>query len=84
MSVAVDEDQIKELKEWLFGRVADDNDIVVDDLQEEFSPYFEEVECKAENVCKGSKEYQINMEQLAGSIAKLKESKEGEELLNIW
>lgn len=32
---------VKELKEWLLGRVADDNDIVIDDLQEDFAEQFE-------------------------------------------
>ena len=29
------------LKEWLIGRVADDNDIVIDELQEEHADMFE-------------------------------------------
>ena len=32
---------VKELKEWLLERVADDDDIVIDDLQEEFHEMFE-------------------------------------------
>ena len=32
---------VTELKEWLLGRVGDDNDIVIDDLQEEFAEQFE-------------------------------------------
>ena len=32
---------VSELKEWLLGRVADDNDIVIDDLQEDFNEQFE-------------------------------------------
>ena len=35
---------IKELKDWLFERVADDNDIVVDDLQQEFADYYDKLE----------------------------------------
>ena len=33
---------VKELKEWLHERVADDDDIVIDDLQEEFNEQFEQ------------------------------------------
>ena len=33
---------VKELKEWLLGRVADDDDIVIDDLQEEFNQQFDD------------------------------------------
>ena len=32
---------VTELKEWLLGRVADDNDIVIDDLQDDFFEQFE-------------------------------------------
>ena len=32
---------VHELKEWLIGRVADDNDIVIDELQEEHADMFE-------------------------------------------
>ena len=32
---------VKELKEWLHERVADDDDIVIDDLQEDFNEQFE-------------------------------------------
>ena len=33
---------VKELREWLVGRVADDNDIVIDDLQEDYNEQFEQ------------------------------------------
>ena len=33
--------KVSELKEWLFGRVADDNDIVIDHLQEEYNEQHE-------------------------------------------
>ena len=32
---------VHELKEWLLGRVGDDNDIVIDDLQEEYAEQYE-------------------------------------------
>ena len=32
---------MKELQEWLHERVADDDDIVIDDLQEDFNEQFE-------------------------------------------
>ena len=32
---------VTELKEWLLGRVGDDNDIVIDDLQEDYAEQFE-------------------------------------------
>ena len=39
------EDQsITELKDWLFERVADDNDIVVDEMQQEFAAYYDKLE----------------------------------------
>ena len=33
---------MKELREWLVGRVADDDDIVIDDLQEDYNEQFEQ------------------------------------------
>ena len=33
---------VKELREWLVGRVADDDDIVIDDLQEDYNEQFEQ------------------------------------------
>ena len=33
---------VKELQEWLHERVADDDDIVIDDLQEEFNEQFDQ------------------------------------------
>ena len=32
------------MKDWLFERVADDNDIVVDEMQEEFGDYYDKLE----------------------------------------
>ena len=32
---------VHELQEWLFGRVGDDNDIVIDDLQEQYAEQYE-------------------------------------------
>ncbi len=61
-----------ELKKWLFDRVADDNDIVVDELQEEFGAYYEKIESESGSVS-GSEEYKININLLGTSIAELKE-----------
>ena len=41
-----DGDGLQIMKDWLFTEVADDNDIVVDEMQEEFHPYFEEEEAQ--------------------------------------
>ena len=32
---------VSDLRDWLVGRVGDDDDIVIDDLQEEFGEQFE-------------------------------------------
>ena len=66
------DDTVKKLKDWLLDRVADDNDIVVDELQEEHAAFYEELELKADNACPGSEEYNKNQECLKTSIAKLK------------
>ena len=34
-------DEIAELNDWIWDRVADDRDVVVDDMQEEFFPMLE-------------------------------------------
>ena len=31
-------------KDWLFGRVADDNDVVIDQMQDEFGVYYDKME----------------------------------------
>jgi hypothetical protein len=67
-----DDDTIAELKDWLFERVQDDCDVVVDDLQEEFAAFYEDLESKAgDKVCQGSKEYKTNQKYLATSLAEL-------------
>ena len=37
-------DGLAELKEWLFEEVADDRDIVVDEMQSDFAQYFQQEE----------------------------------------
>lgn len=64
---------IKELKDWLFDRVADDNDIVVDEMQEEFGEYFNKLD--SDNDVEPSEEYKTNMKYLETSIAELKTNK---------
>ena len=41
---STEDPSIAELKDWLFGRVADDNDIVIDDIQNEFGVYYDKME----------------------------------------
>ena len=49
---------VSELREWLFGRVGDDNDIVIDDLQEDFAEQHElDDEKKGIRVCINSQFY---------------------------
>ena len=64
-------DGLQIMKDWLFTEVADDNDIVVDEMQEEFGAYFEEEEARL-GECKGSNEYQENMKHLETGLKKLK------------
>ena len=66
-----DGDGLQILKDWLFTEVADDNDIVVDEMQEEFSKYFEEEETRL-GECEGSDLYKENMKHLETGIEKLK------------
>jgi len=54
---------ITELREWLLGRVGDDNDIVIDDLQEEFAEQFE-LEDEKRGI-RGSKEWSENVTTIA-------------------
>ena len=54
---------VLELREWLIGRVADDNDIVIDDLQEDFAEQFE-IEDEKKGI-KGTKEWKENVETIA-------------------
>lgn len=63
-----EDETIKELKDWLFERVADDNDIVIDEMQEEFGAFYETID--QDNP--GSEEYRNNLELLKTSIAELK------------
>ena len=64
-------DGLQILKDWLFTEVADDNDIVVDEMQEEFSKYFEEEEKRLDE-CQGSDLYKENIKHLETGIKKLK------------
>ena len=56
-------DGLQQLKDWLFTEVADDNDIVVDEMQEDFHDYYEEEEARL-GECEGSKEYKENIKHL--------------------
>ena len=63
---------ITALKDWLFERVSDDNDIVVDEMQEEFAAYYDQIEADKDSGFPGSPEYQKNVKLLeSGSIADL-------------
>jgi len=65
---------VKDLEEWLVGRVGDDNDVVIDDLQEEFANIMEQ-EDEAEGI-KGLSDWSSNckaIEAYQGKPAKLGE-----------
>ena len=64
-------DGLQQLKEWLFEEVGDDNDIVVDEMQEEFHAYFEDEE-EHLGECDGTSEYKENVQHLETGIKKLK------------
>jgi len=78
---STEDPSIAELKAWLFGRVADDNDIVIDDVQNEFGVYYDKMETINDSV-EGTEEYKANMEYLTTSIAKLK-TKEGRSKIKV-
>ena len=71
---STEEPSVKELKDWLFERVADDNDIVVDEMQNEFGDYYDKMETINGDV-EGTDEYKANMEYLKATIAELKTPK---------
>jgi len=54
---------VHELKEWLLGRVGDDNDIVIDDLQEEYAEQYE-LEDEKKGI-RGTKEWSENVTAIA-------------------
>ena len=54
---------VLELKEWLYGRVADDNDIVVDDLQADHNEKLE-LEDERDGI-KGTKDWSSNVAAIA-------------------
>jgi len=54
---------VTELKEWLIGRVGDDNDIVIDDLQEDYAEQFE-IEDEKRGI-RGTKEWSENVTAIA-------------------
>lgn len=64
-------EDITALKDWLFERVSDDNDIVVDEMQEEFAAYYDQIEADKDSCFQGSQEYQKNVKLLESSIADL-------------
>merc|ERR1711963_522763 len=64
-------DGLAELKEWLFEEVADDRDIVVDEMQSDFAQHFQQEE-ESLNECEGSDLYRENIKHLEKGIAKLK------------
>ena len=66
---------VTELREWLLGRVGDDNDIVIDDLQEDFADQFE-LEDEKRGI-KGTKEWKENVERMAGYQEKPADLAEG-------
>jgi len=68
---------VHELKEWLLGRVGDDNDIVIDDLQEEFAEQYE-IEDEKRGI-RGTKEWNENVTAIATFEAKGKPKELGSE-----
>ena len=67
-------DGLQILKDWLLTEVADDNDIVVDEMQEEFQAFFEEEETRL-GECEGTQEYKQNIKHLETGIDKLRTPK---------
>ena len=67
-------DGLQQLKDWLFTEVADDNDIVVDEMQQDFHDYYEEEEERL-GECEGSTEYKENIKHLETGIKELKTPK---------
>ena len=71
---------ISDLRSWLLDRVGDDNDIVVDELQEDFAAGWHEKEeaglGKAEPV-EGSKEYVRNVTVVAKQVEEMKQQRVG-------
>ena len=78
---STEDPSIAELKDWLFGRVADDNDVVIDQMQDEFGVYYDKMESINDSV-EGTDEYKANMEYLKTSIAELK-TKEGRNKIKV-
>jgi len=64
------EAEIKELKDWLLFRAADDDDAVVDELQEEQWPALEKADDEAGIA--GSEEYRKNVTTVAAKVSALK------------
>ncbi len=65
-------ESVSELFDWLWERVADDRDVVVDDLQEEQFPRLE-AEDDGNADLRGSEEYRANLAALETTIAELKQ-----------
>ncbi len=66
-TMAANEDEVKELKFWLFERVGDAGDAVVDDLQEEQFPRLD----KEDGEGGGSEEYEKNVTEVAEAVARM-------------
>ena len=70
--MSISEEEVRLLRSWLFSRVGDDTDAVVDDLQEENS---EELGRKdeEEGEIQGTEEYRRNLRDVAEKVKQLKE-----------
>uniref|UniRef100_A0A0K2UHP2 SET domain-containing protein n=3 Tax=Lepeophtheirus salmonis TaxID=72036 RepID=A0A0K2UHP2_LEPSM len=69
----VDIDPIYELKEWLFGRIGDEDDVVVDQIQEEFASEWEKIEANASHPYEGSDLWKENQHHLSNGTKTMKE-----------
>ena len=58
------------MKEWLFNEVADDNDIIVDEMQKDFMGFYNE-----NDDFEGTQEYKKNIKHIETGIADLKTPK---------
>jgi len=65
------EGEIKELKDWLLERAADDDDVIVDELQEELWPQLEK-KLNQEGIISGSEEYLKNSQEVRKKVEELK------------
>ncbi len=68
------EEEVRLLKSWLFTRVGDETDSVVDEMQEEHFPQMEAEELEEEVEVQGTEEYKRNVSEVSEKVRKLRET----------